>query len=84
MTIEINLELYYPTGAVAHGRAAFGRGTGPILMDDVQCNGNEQRLVDCQHIRGSNHNCFHAEDAGVTCLRSKRQKWSEETSYCGV
>ena len=48
-------------------RAAFGQGSGPIQMDDVFCDGTEQRLVDCNHIRS--HNCDHTEDAGVVCDR---------------
>ena len=55
-------------GAVANGSAAFGRGGYgvSIHMDNVQCYGNEARLVDCSHT--TNHNCFHGEDAGVMCL----------------
>lgn len=34
-------------------------------MDNVQCNGDEQFLVNCTHL--STHNCFHFEDAGVIC-----------------
>ena len=49
----------------AHGRAFFGRGSGTILMADVQCNGTESYLTNCTHI--TNHYCFHYEDAGVRC-----------------
>lgn len=59
-----------PTGAIARLIAAFGRGTGPIHMDNVQCSGTEQRLVDCSHI--TNHNCNHGEDAGVVCQRLRK------------
>ena len=72
--MRLNLEtLIIPhAGAIAHMQAAFGQGTGPIHMDNVACSGTEQRLVDCRHTAGIHHNCFHAEDAGVTCLRSKK------------
>ncbi|XP_038052407.1 deleted in malignant brain tumors 1 protein-like [Patiria miniata] len=47
--------------------AAFGEGTGNILLDDVRCRGNEQTVFDCPAIRGSGHNCWLGEDAGVRC-----------------
>lgn len=34
-------------------------------MDNVQCTGSENFLVNCSHL--TNHNCFHFEDAGVIC-----------------
>ena len=34
-------------------------------MDNVQCTGNEELLVNCTYL--STHNCGHFEDAGVTC-----------------
>ena len=52
-------------GAVSYINAFFGQGIGPIHLDDVQCIGNENRLLDCPHITA--HNCFHSEDAGVSC-----------------
>ncbi|XP_019856578.1 PREDICTED: LOW QUALITY PROTEIN: deleted in malignant brain tumors 1 protein-like [Amphimedon queenslandica] len=51
--------------AIAYTNAYFGAGTGPINMENVQCTGNEELLVNCTY--RPNHNCFHSEDAGVTC-----------------
>ena len=39
----------------------------PIWLDDVDCTGHEQRLIDCPHNGLENHNCGSFEDAGVTC-----------------
>jgi deleted-in-malignant-brain-tumors protein 1 len=53
------------TGAVAYGSAFFGRGSGPIHLDDVQCTGSENSVFNCTY--NPNHNCVHFEDAGVMC-----------------
>ena len=45
--------------------AFFGQGTGDIILDNVQCTGNEQRLIECTS--SADLNCDHSEDAGVQC-----------------
>jgi len=47
--------------------AYFGRGTGPIWLDDLSCTGSESRLIDCHHNGFSVHNCIHHEDASLFC-----------------
>ena len=58
--------LHKCTGAVAYRYAYFGRGSGPILMDDVSCIGSERALINCSYDR-STVDCSHYEDAGVRC-----------------
>ena len=55
------------TGAQAHRRARYGRGTGNIWLDNMECTGTESRLIDCPHDPNTD-DCNHFEDAGVTCV----------------
>ncbi|XP_042359266.1 deleted in malignant brain tumors 1 protein-like [Plectropomus leopardus] len=48
--------------------AHFGRGTGPIWLDNVECRGEEPALTHCTHPGFGENNCGHGEDAGVICL----------------
>ncbi|KAJ8035421.1 Deleted in malignant brain tumors 1 protein [Holothuria leucospilota] len=55
-------------------RSYFGQGTGDIVLDDVVCQGHEQRLIDCQSIQGRDqHDCTHSEDVGVKCAHASRE-----------
>lgn len=51
----------------ATGTPSFGRGSGSIAFDDLDCSGDEISLLFCPHLGNFQHNCGHEEDVGVTC-----------------
>ena len=59
--------IHVPTDSVAFSSAHFGRGVGPIFLDDVGCSGSEINLINCSH--SSSVSCYsgHSQDAGVRC-----------------
>ncbi|XP_076436243.1 scavenger receptor cysteine-rich type 1 protein M160-like [Babylonia areolata] len=61
------------TSARPTTQAQFGEGSGPILLDDVQCTGSEETLLQCRAKPMGVHNCAHREDAGVICSSSTDQ-----------
>ena len=46
----------------------FTNGIFDIWLDDVQCAGNESRLIDCPARPLGSEDCSHSQDAGVLCL----------------
>jgi len=55
------------SGGSARSGAYFGQGTGYILLNNVNCAGNESNIYGCD-IRYNTHDCGHHKDAGVVCV----------------
>uniref|UniRef100_G3T023 Neurotrypsin n=1 Tax=Loxodonta africana TaxID=9785 RepID=G3T023_LOXAF len=53
--------------AKAWNQAYFGEGSGPVMLDEVRCTGNELSIEQCPKSSWGEHNCGHREDAGVSC-----------------
>ncbi|XP_041935335.1 deleted in malignant brain tumors 1 protein-like isoform X2 [Alosa sapidissima] len=48
-------------------KGPFGRGGGPIWLDEVDCTGHEHHLWECCRAPLNQSDCIHKEDAWVTC-----------------
>ena len=61
-------QLGFGSSGTAIGSAAFGQGSGSVLLDYVLCTGSEVTLFRCAHL-GMNitRSCEHSEDAAVRC-----------------
>ena len=47
--------------------AGFGVPTGPVLYDEANCLGTEDRLANCRHNGIGTFNCDHSRDVGLRC-----------------
>ena len=56
--------------------AYFGRGSGGIFLDRVNCDGTESSLISCSSSGVGVHTCDHSQDAGVRC------QGSVHSSFC--
>lgn len=58
-------------GGLVRPGSPFGLGSGPIVLDDVRCNGNEAELLSCRSNGPLNHNCNHHDDVSITCVEGE-------------
>ena len=70
----------YFTDAVALSNAAFGGGSGAIVLDNVACTGSEGSLVSCPY-DSHTADCTHSEDASVRCPIATRMLDSGLRTY---
>nr|XP_033775524.1 T-cell differentiation antigen CD6 isoform X3 [Geotrypetes seraphini] len=64
----------------APGASSFGKGAGPIYLDEVNCTGNESYIWDCP--AEEQHDCGHKEDAGVMCSEHRELRLSGGQDHC--
>ena len=60
-------QLGYPSASKAWRGAHFGRSTGPILLGDIYCDGDEPSIAFCDHHGWFKHDCNQNNEVGVTC-----------------
>ena len=51
-----------------------------IVLDEVQCSGNEGSLVDCKHLPWNINDCSPSELAAVTCTGLTRSLKGKENT----
>ena len=61
------------TAGVPIGGAAYGEGEGDIILEGLECLGNESSLLECRGRRLYKNQCTHRDDAGVQCFNTGRE-----------
>ena len=46
----------------------FSQGSGPIFLDEVACNGDEEQLSECRTSAPGLYTCSHNQDAAIRCI----------------
>jgi len=68
-------ELGLGTAIAAIHWAFYGRGSGPIWLDNLNCVGTELTIGNCSHRGWGIHSCGHYEDASVKCTCNPKGKF---------
>ncbi|MBN3300092.1 DMBT1 protein, partial [Amia calva] len=62
--------------------AFFGQGSRAIILDDVNCSGNEPSLLNCPSRPIGTNACSHYEDAGVICAEGRKVRLVSGNNNC--
>ena len=46
----------------------FSQGSGPIFLDEVACDGEERRIMECGGTAPGVHTCTHNQDVAIRCV----------------
>ena len=49
----------------------FSQGSGPIFLDQVACDGDEEQLSECGTAAPGLYTCSHNQDAAIRCIGEK-------------
>jgi len=60
-------QLGFPNASSAPTRAKYGQGSGPVWLNELDCQGVETSLFDCKHEGWGVENCGHYKAASVIC-----------------
>ena len=71
MYVPVNVLCISPAGVFFYAYSQYGPGTGPVWLNNVNCIGVEQRLIDCPVISNNDAYCDHYNDAAVQCTGKK-------------
>lgn len=72
--------LGFKNATEALGGAAFGPGSGPVMLDEVECTGTEPSLANCTSLGWLRSSCRHNQDAGVICSNETRGVYTLDLS----
>ena len=71
--------LGYPDALGVARQGDFPIGTGPIWIDEVDCDGVESSLFDCNYKGWGVKGCTHDKDVGIYC--APKSEYSPYTTY---
>ena len=72
-------EAGYPMGAqLVFIGAQFGKGTGQILLDELECKGNETSVLECEFDPWTKTDCNDHEWVGVSCKLGETSECNRE------